>query len=72
MKNAINIGMLATVVFAVGMVGINFSDGTFVLYNETPTSTMESGSLLGHIEIYVKATSRPARFADSWHAVSVR
>lgn len=51
MKNATNIGMLATVVFAIGMVGINFSDGTFVLQNETPTSTMEGGSLLGHIEI---------------------
>jgi len=51
MKNATSIGMLATVVFAIGMIGINFSDGTFVLQNETPTSTMESGGILGHIEI---------------------
>jgi len=51
MKNATNIGMLAAVVFAVGMVGINFSDGTFVLQNEASTPTMDGASILGHIEI---------------------
>ena len=50
MKDAKNIGMLAAVVFAIGMVGINFSDGTFMTQN-TPTATMDGGSILGHIEI---------------------
>ena len=51
MKDAKNIGALAAVVFAVGMVGINFSDGTFALQSDVPASTMESGAIMGHIEI---------------------
>jgi len=51
MKNATSIGMLAAIAFAVGMVGINFSDGTFALQTSTPTATSDGGSILGHIEI---------------------
>jgi len=51
MKNATSIGMFALIAFGVGMVGINFSDGSFVMQNSTPTSTMEAGTILGHIEI---------------------
>jgi len=51
MKNATSIGMISAIVFAVGMVGINFSDGTFVLQNDAPVSTMDGGSILGHIEV---------------------
>ena len=51
MKNATSSGMLAAIAFGVGMVGVNFSDGSFVMQNSTPTSTMESGTILGHIEL---------------------
>lgn len=51
MKNATNIGMLAAVAFAVGMVGVNFSDGTFMLQSDAPVATTDGGSILGHIEI---------------------
>lgn len=51
MKNATNIGMLTAVVFAIGMVGFNLSDGTIALQNNTPASTMEAGSIMGHMEI---------------------
>ena len=51
MKTATNIGMLTAVIFAIGMVGINFSDGTFALQTSTPTATSDGGSILGHIEI---------------------
>ena len=53
MKNATNIGMLTAMVFAVGMVGINFSDGSFALQDNTSdASVMDSGSaILGHIEV---------------------
>ncbi len=43
--------MLTAVVFAIGMVGFNLSDGTFALQNSTPASTMEAGSIMGHMEI---------------------
>ncbi|EGG41596.1 Hypothetical protein Nlim_1607 [Candidatus Nitrosarchaeum limnium SFB1] len=45
------IGMFAAIAFAVGMVGINFSDGQLNLQDDTPASTMEGGSILGHIEL---------------------
>ncbi|WP_371504370.1 hypothetical protein [Nitrosopumilus adriaticus] len=46
------LGMLAAVTFAVGMVGINFSDGTFMLQNDTTPNPVGSGvGILGHIEI---------------------
>ena len=52
MKNATNIGMLVAVVFAVGMVGINFSDGTFIAANDSmPISSPQTGMLSGHLEI---------------------
>jgi len=51
MKNAKNIAILATLVFAVGIVGINFSDSTFALQDETSAVSMATGSLLGHLEI---------------------
>ena len=51
MKDAKNIGMLTAVVFAIGMVGLNLSDGTFSLQSDVPASTMEAGSIMGHMEI---------------------
>ncbi len=43
--------MLAAVVFAVGMVGINLSDGSITLIDNVPLATMESGMFSGHLEI---------------------
>jgi len=51
MKNSKNIGMLAAVVFAVGMVGFNLSDGTITLIDDVPLATMESGMFSGHLTI---------------------
>jgi len=51
MKDAKNIGMLTAVVFAIGMVGFNLSDGTFALQSDAPTSTMDGASIMGHMEI---------------------
>ena len=51
MKNVTSVGMLAAIAFGVGMVGMNFSDGTFVMQSSTPSSTMEAGTILGHIEV---------------------
>lgn len=51
MKNATGIGMLAAITFAVGMVGLNFSDGTFDLQSNTASSYSEGSSILGHIEV---------------------
>jgi len=50
MKDAKNIGMLTAVVFAIGMVGFNLSDGTFALQSDAP-STMDGASIMGHMEI---------------------
>ena len=51
MKNATSIGMFALIAFGVGMVGINFSDGSFVMQSSPQSSTMEAGTILGHIEV---------------------
>ena len=51
MKNSKNIGILAAVVFAVGMVGFNLSDGTITLIDNVPLATMEAGVIMGHLEI---------------------
>jgi len=51
MKNATGIGMLAAITFAVGMVGINFSDGVFDSQSNTATSYSEGAGILGHIEV---------------------
>jgi len=51
MKNSKNIGILAAVVFAVGMVGFNLSDGTISLIDDVPLATMEAGVIMGHLEI---------------------
>lgn len=51
MKDAKNIGALTAVVFAIGMAGFSFSDGLSVLQNDIPASTMEAGSIMGHMEI---------------------
>ena len=48
------IGMFAAIVFAVGMVGINFSDGQLNLQDKTPASTIDGAGILGHIEIIHK------------------
>jgi len=44
-----NFGILASVVFAIGMVGFNLSDGTFSTYQESPVMSSSAG-MLGHIE----------------------
>ena len=51
MKDAKNIGALTAVVFAIGVAGFSFSDGLSLLQSDIPSSTMEAGSLMGHIEI---------------------
>jgi len=51
MKYSTNVGMLMATVFAVGMVGINFSDGTITLQSNTASSTSEGAGILGHIEL---------------------
>jgi len=51
MKDVKNIGALTAVVFAIGVAGFSFSDGLSLLQSDVPSSTMEAGSLMGHIEI---------------------
>lgn len=51
MKNTTSIGMFAAIAFAVGVAGISFSDGSLKLQDDTPASTMDGGSITGHIEI---------------------
>ncbi|KAF6248195.1 hypothetical protein C6990_01805 [Nitrosopumilus sp. b3] len=51
MKNATSFGMFAAVAFAIGMAGINLSDGTFEMQSNTASSYSEGGSILGHMEI---------------------
>ena len=51
MKDAKNIGALTAVVFAIGVAGFSFSDGLSLLQSDVPSSTMEAGFLMGHIEI---------------------
>jgi len=46
-----NIGLLASMVFAVGMVGFNLSDGTFSTDNSEISGFSSSGALLGHLEV---------------------
>ncbi|EPA05994.1 hypothetical protein [Candidatus Nitrosarchaeum limnium] len=50
MKNATTIGMIGAIVLAVGVVGINFSDGSIMQKNQ-PSATQDGGAILGHIEI---------------------
>jgi hypothetical protein len=51
MRNTTSIGMFAAIAFAVGVAGISFSDGSLKLQDDTPASTMDGGSITGHIEI---------------------
>ena len=51
MKKTTSVGMFVAIAFAVGMVGINFSEGSLKLQESTPASTMDGGSITGHIEI---------------------
>lgn len=51
MKDKNTIGMLAAVVFAVGMVGINVTDNSFDVFMQTSDTPIESGFLMGHLEI---------------------
>ena len=48
------LGMLASVVFAIGMLGINLSDSTIQLPNDAPTPIASSAGITGHIEIIQK------------------
>ena len=50
MKKATSIGMFAAIAFAIGMTGINLSEGIITLQN-TPSATSEGASILGHIEL---------------------
>ena len=52
MNKASSFGMLAAIAFAVGMAGINFSDGTIAMHSDTDTANTAAGvSMLGHIEL---------------------
>lgn len=51
MKDAKNIGALTAVVFAIGVAGFSFSDGLSLLQSDVPSSTMEAGAIMGHMEI---------------------
>ena len=51
MKNTTGIGMLAAITLAIGMVGVNFSDGIFDSQSNTATSYSEGAGILGHIEV---------------------
>ena len=51
MIKAQNFGLLAAVVFAVGMVGFNLSDGTFVLNQADSSAMVSTAGMVGHIEV---------------------
>jgi len=51
MKNSKNIGIIATVVLAIGMVGFNFSDGVIGLEDNVPLATLDGAVMSGHLEI---------------------
>ena len=51
MKNSKNIGIIATVVLAIGMVGFSFSDGVIGLENDVPLDTLDGTVMSGHLEI---------------------
>lgn len=46
-----NIGLLASMVFAVGMVGFNLSDGTFTTGNSEISGFSSGSTLVGHLEV---------------------
>ncbi len=51
MKNSKNIGMLAIVMFSVGMVGFSLSDGVIGLGDNVSLATMEGAIMTGHLEV---------------------
>ncbi len=51
MNKATSFGMLAAIVFAVGMTGINLSDDTFAMHSNTATANTAGADILGHIEL---------------------
>ena len=51
MNKASSFGMLAAIAFAVGMAGLNFSDGTIAMHSNTDTTDTAGTSILGHIEL---------------------
>lgn len=51
MKNKNTLGILAAVTFAVGMLGLNVSDGTIVLFDDKPATAISAAFLSGHLEI---------------------
>jgi len=51
MKNSKNIGILAAVVFTVGIVGFNLSDGVIGLGDNVSLATMEGAVMTGHLEV---------------------
>ena len=51
MKNIQNFGLLAAVVFAVGMVGFNLSDGTFDLNQADSSAMLSAAGIVGHLEV---------------------
>lgn len=50
MKNYQSFGFLASIVFAVGMVGFNLSDGTFGTNQEEISPMASTAGMVGHIE----------------------
>jgi len=51
MKNSKNIGILAAVVFAVGIAGFSLSDGVIGLGDSVSLATMEGAIMTGHLEV---------------------
>ena len=47
----IHIGMLASVAFAVGMLGLNFSDGSITVFDDKPAAVSSQAFMMGHLEI---------------------
>ena len=51
MRNLNTVGLLAGIALAVGMIGVNIADGTFVVFDKTSDVYQEAGMFLGHLEI---------------------
>ncbi len=51
MRNLNTVGLLAGIALAVGMIGVNVSDGTFSVLDKTSEGSMEAGMFRGHLEI---------------------
>ncbi len=51
MRNLNQIGLLTGIALAVGMIGVNIADGTFIVSDKTSDVYQETGMFSGHLEI---------------------